>query len=234
MNDLNTAAKIMGVELSSLQLENLETYYRELIIWNQKFNLTGITERDEVITKHFLDSLSCLQAIQKLPASVIDVGTGAGFPGLVLKIAQPHIRLTLVESTGKKTVFLQHIVDTLGLKDVTVLHNRAEEVGRHPAHRERYHLALARAVAPLGVLAEYLLPLLAQDGLMLAQKGADPAAEIKAASNALGILGGKYKRTIFVTIPNLEAERHLVLVKKVKPTPRQYPRKAGTPAKKPI
>ena len=165
---------------------------------------------------------------------MIDVGSGAGFPGLILKIVQPDIRLTLVEATGKKAQFLQHVAETLGLKNVQVLHNRAEEAGRLPAHRGRYQLAVARAVAPLPVLAEYLLPLVEVNGWMLAQKGTDPAAEIAAASNALGILGGKYVRTLPVQIPNLEAARHLVLIKKIKPTPPQYPRKAGTPAKKPI
>lgn len=233
-DDLKTSAQMMGIALSAAQLDQFETFYRELLIWNEKFNLTAITERAEVVAKHFLDSLTCLQAISPLPAAVIDVGSGAGFPGLALKIAQPDIRLTLVEATGKKVQFLQHVVNTLELKNVTVLHHRAEEAGRLPAHRGRYQLAVARAVAPLPVLAEYLLPLVEVSGWMLAQKGADPAAEIAAAANALGILGGKYARTLPVQIPNLEAARHLVLIKKIKPTPPQYPRKAGTPAKKPI
>ncbi len=224
----------MGIALAATQCSQLETYFAELTAWNQRVNLTRITEREDVITKHFLDSLSCLRAVPKLPARVIDVGTGAGLPGLALKIAQPDIQLTLVESVGKKTAFLQHIVETLALENVTVLHARAEDVGRNPVHREKYGLAVARAVAPVRVLAEYLLPLLKIGGLMLAQKGTDPTAEVAAASNAFGILGGRHIQTIPVSVPNLDAARHLVLVRKIKSTPKQYPRQAGTPAKKPI
>lgn len=234
MEYLKTAAAEMGITLSGAQLNQFEIYFTELTAWNERVNLTRIITRNDVIRKHFLDSLTCLQAAPKLPARVVDVGTGAGFPGLALKIVRPDIRLTLVESVGKKTTFLQHVVEQLALKNVTVLRARAEEVGRMPAHREKYGLAVARAVAPVQVLAEYLLPLVNIGGLMLAQKGTDPAAEVAAARNAFGILGGKHIRTLAVSVPNLDAERHLVLVRKTKPTPKQYPRKAGTPAKKPI
>jgi 16S rRNA (guanine527-N7)-methyltransferase len=234
MENLRICAQKMGITLRSTQLNQFELYYHELIAWNEKVNLTGITARDEVITKHFLDSLSCLKAVPHLPKMVVDVGTGPGLPGLALKIAQPHLHLTLIEATRKKVKFLHHLVAELNLDQVTILGNRAEEVGRQPAHRGHYQLAVARAVAPLRVLVEYMLPLLKKGGLMLAQKGTDPADEIAAAANALGILGGQHQKTIPVTIPNLEASRHLVLIKKVKATPRQYPRKAGTPTKKPI
>ena len=234
MEDFKIAAGSMGIDLSPGQITQFEIYYQSLGDWNERVNLTSITERAEVFTKHFLDSLSCLIALPKLPKHVVDVGAGAGFPGLALKIAQPHIQLTLVESTGKKVKFLRFMVEELALENVTVLHNRAEEVGRKPAHRGRYDLALARAVAGLPVLAEYMLPLLKKGGLMLAQKGRDPGDEVRAAANALGILGGVHRRTLSVAVPNLKAERHLVLVKKMKETPKQYPRRAGTPAKKPI
>ncbi len=234
MNDLKTTAVKMGIDLSVAQLNQFETYFAELTDWNQRMNLTRIIKRDDIITKHFLDSLSCLLAVPKLPARVIDVGTGAGMPGLALKIFQPDIQLTLVESVGKKTTFLKHIIETLALENITVLNARAEEVGRLRAHREKYGLAVARAVAPMRVLAEYLLPLLKIGGVMLAQKGANPAAEITAASNAFGILGGRYIKTMPVSVPNLDAARHLVVVRKIKPTPRQYPRHVGTPAKKPL
>ncbi len=234
MERLKTAAAEMGIALSATQLNQFEIYFTELADWNRRVNLTRIIEREAVIVKHFLDSLSCLRAVPKLPAQVVDVGTGAGLPGLVLKIVQPDIQLTLVESVGKKTVFLRHLVETLALENVTVLHARAEDVGRMAAHREKYGLAVARAVAPVRVLAEYLLPLVAIGGLMLAQKGTDPAAEVAAARNALGVLGGKHIQTLAVSVPNLDAARHLVLVRKTKSTPKQYPRKAGTPGKKPI
>lgn len=234
MERLKTAVAEMGITLSAAQLNQFETYFVELSDWNRRVNLTRIIEREAVIAKHFLDSLSCLRAVPQLPARVVDVGTGAGLPGLALKIVQPDIQLTLVESVGKKTAFLRHIVETLALENVTVLHARAEDVGQMGAHREKYGLAVARAVAPVRVLAEYLLPLVATGGLMLAQKGADPAAEVAGARNALGILGGKHIQTLTVSVPNLDAARHLVLVRKIKSTPKQYPRKAGTPGKKPI
>jgi 16S rRNA (guanine527-N7)-methyltransferase len=234
MLDLLPLALLMGVDLSETQLDQFEAYYQELIRWNERVNLTGITDPDEVLTKHFLDSLSCLQAVPELPKTVVDVGSGAGFPGLALKIAQPHIQLTLIEATGKKVEFLKHLVQVLGLSAVTVLHHRAEEAGRLPNHRGHYQLAVARAVAQLPILAEYMLPLLKVDGLMLAQKGVDPAAEIKAAKGALGVLGGRHLKTIPVEIPDLDAARHLVLIKKVKPTPKPYPRQPGLPAKKPL
>ena len=228
------AAASMGIPLRPGQITQFETYYQHLCRWNERVNLTRITERPDVFSKHFLDSLSCLIALPKLPRRVVDVGAGAGFPGLALKIAQPHIHLTLIESTGKKVKFLQFMAAELALENVTVLHKRAEEVGRLPAHRGRYELALARAVASLPVLAEYMLPLLQKGGWMLAQKGRNPADEVAAAANALGILGGVHRRTLAAGVPGLEAERHLVLIEKVKETPPQYPRRAGTPAKRPI
>jgi len=231
---LKIYATEMKISLSAAQLAQFETFFAELTDWNQRVNLTRITARDDVIRKHFLDSLTILQAVPNLPARVIDVGTGAGFPGLVLKIFQPDIHLTLVESVGKKTTFLRHIVETLALDNVTILNARAEDVGRMSAHREKYGLAVARAVAPVRVLAEYLLPLLAVGGVMVAQKGANPATEVAEARNAFGILGGKPLKTRAVSVPGLDAERHLVLVRKAKPTPRQFPRRVGTPAKKPL
>ena len=234
---LANGALRFNIPLSNAQLEMFETYSRELIAWNQNVNLTRIVEPEEITLKHFLDSLSVAQALPKnLPPnfSLIDVGTGAGFPGLPLKIALPHIRLTLLESVGKKTKFLQHIVDTLHLENVTVLNARAEEAGRQATQRQQYDVAVARAVATLPILAEYLLPLVKPGGVAIIQKGQHPADEIKSAANALGILGGKANRPISVQIDGLEAARHLIVVKKIKPTPKQYPRRPGLPAKKPI
>jgi len=234
---LASGALQFNISLSNAQLEMFETYSRELIAWNQYVNLTRIIEPNEITVKHFLDSLSVVQALPKnLPPnfSLIDVGTGAGFPGLPLKIALPNIRLTLLESVGKKTKFLQHIVDTLQLENVIVLNARAEEAGRQAAQREQHDVAVARAVAALPVLAEYLLPLVKPGGVAIMQKGQEPTDEIKSAANALGILGGKVKKSIPVQIDGLEAARHLIVVKKIKSTPKQYPRRPGLPAKKPI
>lgn len=234
--NLRQGAAALGLTLTETQLAAFDAYRRELLRWNEQVNLTRIVEPEEIATKHFLDSLSVWVALQRLPGAerIIDVGSGAGFPGLPLKIALPHLQVTLLESTGKKTKFLEHVVELLDLRGVTVLTARAEEAGRQPAHREQYHVALARAVAALPVLAEYLLPLVRVGGWAIAQKGQTPAEEIRAAANALGILGGKAQPPQPVVVPGLAGERHLLVLKKVKPTPPQYPRRAGTPAKKPI
>ncbi len=225
-----------NLSLSRSQLTTFEKYGQELIAWNQHVNLTRITEPEEIIVKHFLDSLSIYQALPNLPPdfSMIDVGSGAGFPGLPLKIAQPDIQLALLESTAKKTTFLRHVVNTLHLRDVTVLTARAEEAGRQALHREQYDVAVARAVSSLPVLAEYTLPFVKLDGIMVAQKGRHPAKEVEAASKALDILGGEINQILHVAVPGLEAPRHLIIIQKIKPTPKQYPRRPGLPTKKPI
>lgn len=229
-------AQAFNLSLSQLQLDQFERYLRELISWNERFNLTRITEPSEVAVKHFLDSLSVCLALADLSPnfSLIDVGTGAGFPGVPLKIVWPDLRLTLLDSTGKKTKFLQHLVETLGLSQVTVVTARAEDAAHQPAHREQYEVATARAVSPLAILTEYTLPFVKVGGRVIAQKGLEPIDELKAAENALKSLGGKLKQTLPVAVPGLEAARHLVMIEKIKPTPKQYPRQAGLPAKKPL
>jgi 16S rRNA (guanine527-N7)-methyltransferase len=233
---LYDGAQQFNLSLSESQLSVFDRYSQELIAWNERVNLTSIVEPEEIVTKHFLDSLSVYQVLQTLPSnlSLIDVGSGAGFPGLPLKIALPRLRLTLLESTGKKTAFLQHIIQVLNLAGVTVLTARAEEAGRRRDQRERYDVAVARAVAPLPVLAEYTLPLVKVGGLVVVQKGQHPAEEIKGAANALGILGGKVSQVLPAVVPSLAAERHLVIIQKNKATPPQYPRRPGLPAQRPI
>lgn len=233
---LRDGAQQFNLFLTETQLNAFERYSQELITWNQRVNLTSIVEPQKIVVKHFLDSLSVYQALSGLPPdlALIDVGSGAGFPGLPLKIVLPDLRLTLLEATGKKTAFLHHIVQVLNLTGVTVLTARAEEAGRRPDQRERYDAAVARAVAPLPVLAEYTLPLVRVGGRVIVQKGQHPAAEIKVAANALGILGGKVSQTLAVRVPGLDAERHVVVIQKNKATPPQYPRRPGLPAKKPI
>ncbi|GAB4453867.1 MAG: 16S rRNA (guanine(527)-N(7))-methyltransferase RsmG [Anaerolineae bacterium] len=235
-DSLYHGAAALGLTLTDAQLAAFDAYRRELLRWNEQVNLTRIVDPAEITSKHFLDSLSVWVALRQLPGAkrVIDVGSGAGFPGLPLKIALPHLQVTLLESTGKKTKFLQHVVQLLDLRGVTILTARAEEAGRQPAHRGQYDVAVARAVAALPVLAEYLLPLVRVGGRAIAQKGQAPADELRAAANALGILGGKALPPLPVSVPGLEGERHLIVLEKVKPTPPQYPRRAGTPAKKPI
>ena len=233
---LRQGASQFNLTLSEAQLKAFELYSRELITWNQKVNLTRIVEPEEIAVKHFLDSLSLAQALSDFPPdiSLIDVGTGAGFPGLPLKIAWPDIRLTLLESTGKKTAFLQHVVDALNLNGVTVLTARSEKAGRQPEHREQYDVAVARAVSELRVLAEYTLPLVKVGGLVIAQKGQEPVAEVEQAAGALETLGGKISRIMPVSVPGLAADRHLVIIKKSNPTPPSYPRRPGLPSRKPL
>jgi 16S rRNA (guanine527-N7)-methyltransferase len=233
---LRHGAAQFKLELTDNQLDQFESYAEALTLWNQRVNLTRITAPDEVAIKHFLDSLSVTVA---LPGSttgltVIDIGSGAGFPGIPLKIALPHLRPTLLETTGKKTAFLEHLIDTLKLQHVTVLKARAELAGQEDTYREQYSVAVARAVGSLAVLAEYMLPFVKVGGLVIAQKGHFPQQEIQEAAHALQLLGGKIKQVLSVTVPGLDGERHLVCVQKVTRTPRQYPRRAGTPAKKPL
>lgn len=230
------SAQQFNFTLTQTQLNAFEQYSQELIAWNQRVNLTRIVEPEEIVVKHFLDSLSVCQALPDLSPglSVVDVGSGAGFPGLPLKIVLPDIRLTLLESTRKKTAFLQHIIHILNLTNVTVLTARAEEAGQQSAHREQYDVAVARAVSGLPTLAEYSLPLVKVGGMIIIQKGQHPAEEVKAATSALEILGGKLHEILPVTVPGLNAERHLLVISKDKSTPKQYPRRPGLPAKKPI
>ncbi len=240
-------ARALGLELSAEQLARFETYRRELLDWNARHNLTAITDPAEVERLHFLDSLSCLLAMRPgapggslgvdrpgRPARLIDVGAGAGFPGLPLKLALPELHLTLVESVGKKSAFLEHVVRTLGLRDVTVLTARAEAVGADRRLRERFDWAVARAVASLAVLAEYLLPLTRIGGAMLAPKKGDIAGELVEAGRAFAVLGGGSGEVIPVELPGLADGRVLVVVRKERPTPTGYPRRVGLPARRPI
>ncbi len=213
----------------------LITYERELLDWNQKFNLTAIRDVESIRTKHFLDSFSCVLAWNaNPPRRLIDVGTGAGFPGIPLKIIYPSMQLTLVESVGKKAMFCQHIISVLGLEGVNVIQARAEDLGQKTAHRETYDWAVARAVANLNVLSEYLLPLVKVGGIVLAQKGESGPAEAQSAENAMKLLGGKLKQLIPVNLPGVADDRYLVLIDKVAATPPKYPRNAGMPAKTPL
>jgi 16S rRNA (guanine527-N7)-methyltransferase len=229
------AQTLFGLTLTPKQLAQLSAYERELLEWNQKFNLTAIREVDGIRAKHFLDSFSCSLAWKEQPPRrLVDVGTGAGFPGLVLKILYPAMKLTLVESVGKKANFCAHIVQTLGLESVEVLTSRAEQIGQRAAHREKYDWAVARAVANLPVLSEYLLPLVRVGGGVLAQKGASGPAEAQASEKAFKLLGGKLRQIIPVELPGVAEERYLVIVDKSAATPPLYPRKDGQPAKKPL
>lgn len=229
------ARSLFGLQLTERQVRALAAYERELMEWNRKFNLTAIRDEESIRIKHYLDSFSCILAWKSIPPTrLIDVGTGAGFPGIPLKILYPHMRLTLVESVGKKAMFCQHIVEMLGLEDVDVLQARAETVGQDPQHRESYDWAVARAVAKLNVLVEYLLPLVKVGGRVLAQKGESGPAEAQAAEHAMKVLGGKLSSLMQVNLPGVVDDRYLVLLEKTAATPPRFPRKPGIPVKMPL
>ncbi|MBP7691064.1 MAG: 16S rRNA (guanine(527)-N(7))-methyltransferase RsmG [Anaerolineales bacterium] len=237
MDALITGARaLLNLDLTPAQVAAFQTYADELRSWNEKFNLTAITDPQGIQVKHFLDSLSLLRVLPSSGArlSLIDVGTGAGFPGLPLKLVWPALQLTLVEATGKKAKFCEHIAATLRLSGVTVIHARAEELGQQRPQRERYDWAVARAVAEMPVLAEYLLPLVKRGGHVIAQKGKDAPAETYAAAPAIQKLGGELELINEVELPGVVEPRYLVVLKKTAATPPQYPRRPGQPSKEPL
>ncbi len=236
MDILQNGAKKLGLSLTSGQLEQFELYYRELIDWNQRVNLTSVTDYQQVQARHFLDSLTITGATDRpLDASrVMDVGAGAGLPGLPLKIVFPGMRLVLLEATGKKTAFLSHLVDRLGLNDVEVVTGRAEEVAHQPEYREGFDIVLAKGVAPLVALVELTLPFCAIGGVLIAHKKGDIYKEIARAERAITILGGKLREVHKVELEDLSGDFQLVVIDKISATPQKYPRRSGIPAKKPL
>jgi 16S rRNA (guanine527-N7)-methyltransferase len=229
------ARNLLGIQLTQAQLKALERYEQELLAWNQRASLTAIRDPHQIRIKHFLDSLTCLCVMRDTPVGrVIDVGSGAGFPGLPLKIFNPSIELTLVESVGKKADFCRHVVETLKLEGVQVAQQRAEALGQSEAYRQQYDWATARAVAVLPVLVEYMLPLVRVGGAMLAMKGESAPAEAHEAEHATRMLGGHLRRLVPVTLPGVVEERYLVVIDKVAATPAAYPRRVGIPSKRPL
>ena len=227
----------LGLDLNARQVRQFESYYLELAAWNQRVNLTSVTGYEEVQVKHFLDSLSVLQALPAgLPpgARLADVGAGAGFPGLPLKLAFPDIHLSLMESTGKKTRFLAHLVEVLGLSGVEVLIGRAEELAHRSELRESFHLVVSRGVARLPILLEYTLPFCRQGGRAALPRRGEVDREAADASKALDVLGGRVSGIHPVSVTGLDDGRVVLLLEKVGPTPDQYPRRPGIPAKRPL
>jgi len=225
----------LGIALSPDQVDQFQHYASELIDWNRRVNLTAITERTEIVRKHFLDSLTVLAVIDlPVKSRLIDVGSGAGFPGLPLRIARPDLRLTLLEATRKKCDFLNHVLSRLALEGVRIVHARAEEAGRDPAHREQYDVAIARSVAGMNVLAEYLLPLVRVGGWVVAQKSGDVQTEVERALSAIATLGGRVRGVAPVSVPGVDEPRAFVRVEKIAPVPEKYPRRAGMPEKRPL
>jgi len=227
--------KEKNIELNDQQLAQFSTYYDLLVEWNEKVNLTAITEKDEVYLKHFYDSItpSFYEDFSKIK-SICDVGAGAGFPSLPLKICYPHLHITIIDSLKKRINFLQELIDQLQLTNVTLVHSRAEDAGSDNRYREKYDVVTARAVARMSVLSEYCLPFTKKAGLFIALKGANAKEELADANKAIKVLGGKILKEESFYLPKEESERSLIWIEKIKNTPKKYPRKAGTPNRNPI
>ncbi|MCX8720746.1 MULTISPECIES: 16S rRNA (guanine(527)-N(7))-methyltransferase RsmG [unclassified Lactobacillus] len=224
-------------KLNEKQINQFNQYFTSLIAANQKVNLTRITEEDDVYLKHFFDSLTPLftfSEVFKPGDTVCDVGAGAGFPSIPLKILQPELKVTIVDSLGKRLTFLQDLIEKLQLQDVTLVHGRAEDVGQNKLYREQFDIVTARAVANMAVLSEYCLPLVKKSGYFVALKGPKAEKELQDGQKAISLLGGNVIQTEELQLPTSSEERTLILVQKVKATPKKYPRQAGTPHRKPI
>ncbi|MGD6993471.1 16S rRNA (guanine(527)-N(7))-methyltransferase RsmG [Sutcliffiella horikoshii] len=224
-----------GISLSSQQLSQFDTYYKLLVEWNEKMNLTAITDEEEVYLKHFYDSITAsfyVDLNQEL--SLCDVGAGAGFPSIPLKICFPNLKVTIVDSLNKRITFLQNLANELGLKNVHFVHDRAETFGKNADYREKFDLVTARAVARLSVLSELCLPLVKEGGMFVPMKAAAASEELEKGKKALQILGGKLEKVHSFSLPLEESERNILIINKIKSTPKMYPRKPGTPNKQPL
>ncbi|WP_409303549.1 16S rRNA (guanine(527)-N(7))-methyltransferase RsmG [Peribacillus sp. SCS-155] len=224
-----------GISLSPFQLQQFETYYQLLVEWNEKMNLTAITEKEEVYLKHFFDSISAAFYVDfSSPHKICDVGAGAGFPSIPLKICFPHIQISIVDSLNKRISFLEHLAAALKLENAFFYHDRAETFGQNPEHREAYDIVTARAVARMSVLSELCLPLVKPDGTFIAMKAASSNEEMETGDKAIRTLGGKVEGVNHFLLPQENSERNIIIIRKVKSTPKKYPRKPGTPNKMPI
>lgn len=225
----------LSIELNEKQVKQFIKFYEMLVEWNKVMNLTGITEYDEVVEKHFVDSLSIVNVVDMNDIhKVIDIGTGAGFPGIPLKIAFPHLEITLLDSLNKRIKFLNAVIDELGLDNIHTIHGRAEDFAKQENYREKYDLCVSRAVANLSTLSEYCLPYVAVDGMFVPYKSGDIEEELNNSKKAIQILGGKIENTFKFELPGTDIGRSLVKIKKVKNTAKKYPRKAGLPSKEPL
>lgn len=225
--------KDLKLELNEEQIQKFYTYMNLLIEWNEKINLTAITKPEEIILKHFVDCLTISKYIGE-NSRLIDVGTGAGFPGIPLKIYRSDLKITLMDSLNKRINFLNEVIKDLKLENIETIHARAEELGKNKKYREQFDIATSRAVANLSTLSEYLLPFIKVGGKCICMKGAEVDDELKTASKAIEILGGKLKNKDIFTLPQSDLGRSIIVLEKIKSTPGKFPRKPGTPAKEPI
>lgn len=234
-NVLTEKVKELSIVLNDKQIQQFEQYYNILVEWNKVMNLTAITEYEEVVEKHFLDSLTIVNAIHvKKIETLIDVGTGAGFPGIPLKIAFPHLKVTLLDSLNKRIKFLNEVIDLLGLNDIKAIHGRAEDYAKQSEYREQYDICVSRAVANLATLSEYCLPYVKVDGLFVPYKSGEIDEELKSSEKAVSILGGKVEEVVKFQLPGTDIGRSFVKIHKIKETKKKYPRKAGMPTKEPL
>ena len=237
METLEIGFSRLGLDLSPVTASQFKTYHRQLVEWNSRVNLTAITDCREVESRHFLDSLTVSAALSdaaKASGRLVDVGSGAGFPGLPLKLAYPGMHVTAVESSGKKSAFISHIVEVLGADDVEICTQRAEIAARDPVHRETFDAAVSRGVASLRVISELCLPFCRLGGVTIAMKKGDIRQEVEDASHAIDLLGGRLKEILPVEAPGLDDDRVLVVIDKLRPTPEKYPRRPGIPGKRPL
>ena len=225
----------LGIELTETQYVQFDKYFEMLVEWNKVMNLTGITEYEEVNEKHFVDSLSIVKAVDiNKVNSVIDIGTGAGFPGIPLKIAFPHLKITLLDSLNKRIKFLNAVIEELGLENIETIHGRAEDFAKKAEYREQYDLCVSRAVANLSTLSEYCLPFVKVGGMFVPYKSGEIDEEVNEAGTAIKVLGGKKKEVVKFQLPGSDISRSFVKVDKIKNTGKKFPRKAGMAAKEPI
>lgn len=225
----------LNIHLNEKQVYQFMKYYEMLIETNKVMNLTAITDFDEVIDKHFVDSLALIQAIDlNKELKVIDVGTGAGFPGIPLKIAFPELDILLLDSLNKRIHFLDQVISELGLENIQTIHGRAEDFGKNPLYREKFDLCVSRAVANLSTLSEYCVPFVKVDGYFISYKSGKVQEELDASRHAVDILGGKVEKCLHYALADTDMERSLVVIHKLKPTKKAYPRKAGKPSKEPL
>lgn len=234
-NVLTEKVKELSIVLNDKQIQQFEQYYNILVEWNKVMNLTAITEYEEVVEKHFLDSLTIVNAIHvKKIETLIDVGTGAGFPGIPLKIAFPHLKVTLLDSLNKRIKFLNEVINLLELNDIKAIHGRAEDYAKQAEYREQYDICVSRAVANLATLSEYCLPYVKVDGLFVSYKSGEIDEELKSSEKAVSILGGKVEEVVKFQLPGTDIGRSFVKIHKIKETKKKYPRKAGMPTKEPL
>ncbi|MGF0034435.1 16S rRNA (guanine(527)-N(7))-methyltransferase RsmG [Bariatricus sp. SGI.154] len=225
----------LGFQIDEKQREQFDTFYSMLVEWNKVMNLTGITEYEEVVMKHFVDSLSIVNVLDMNQVhTVIDIGTGAGFPGIPLKIAFPHLKVTLLDSLNKRIKFLNAVIEELGLEDIHTIHGRAEDYARQADYREKYDICVSRAVANLATLSEYCLPYIRLGGIFVSYKSGDIEEELGDSKKSISILGGKLDDVVKFQLPGTDISRSFVKISKVKEIGKKYPRKAGLPAKEPL